>query len=142
MREGGRQSEAQEFYKRAIGIHERLTRKAPDNREYKVELATFYSNLAGLLWDLREVELAEQANHQALDMIEELASPAPSLESKRARVHMLRGLLPTSKHPEFHVMYAKLGEQYLEFATSSLGRKARLSLPGRHLRVSHASYRK
>ena len=120
MREGGRPSEAQEFYNRAIGIHERLTRKAPDNREYKVELATFYSNLAGLLWDLRKVELAEQANHQALDMIEELASPAPSLESKRARVHMLRGLLPTSKHPEFHVMYAKLGEQYLEFATSSL----------------------
>jgi len=120
LREEGRPSEAQEFYKRAIQIHEKLEKNAPDNREYKVELATFYSNLASLLWDQREINLAEQENHRALDLIEELASPAPSLESQRARAHMLRGLLPKSQHPEFHVLYAKLGDQYVEFAKRSL----------------------
>jgi hypothetical protein len=33
---------------------------------------------------------------------------------------MLRGLLPKSQHPEFHVLYARLGDQYVEFAKSSL----------------------
>jgi tetratricopeptide (TPR) repeat protein len=120
LRREGRQSEAQEFYKRAIGIHEQLKKNAPDNREYQVELATFHSNLASLLWDQRELDLAEQENHRALDLIEELARPAPSLESERAKAHMLRGLLPKSQHPEFHVMYAQLGDQYVEFAKNGL----------------------
>src|SRR5208282_2456811 len=38
----------QGYYERAIKIQEDLTKKNPENWEYKVELATFYNNLSFL----------------------------------------------------------------------------------------------
>jgi energy-coupling factor transporter ATP-binding protein EcfA2 len=120
LRKEKRFPEARGLYEHAIGISEALTKEKPGNREYKVELATFYNNLAALLWDQNEVNLAKQQNHNATDLIEELATPAPRLEGERAKAFMLYGLIHQLQHPEFHVMYTHLGDLYAEAARKSL----------------------
>jgi tetratricopeptide (TPR) repeat protein/energy-coupling factor transporter ATP-binding protein EcfA2 len=120
LREKKRLSEAREFYEHAIGIGEALTKEKSDNREYKIELATFYNNLAALLWEENDVNLAKQRNHQATDLIEELATPEPQLEGERSKAFMLYGLINQLQHPEFHVTYTHLGDLYVDAARNSL----------------------
>jgi tetratricopeptide (TPR) repeat protein len=147
LKHEARLSEAQGFYTRAIGIHEELTKKAPENFEYKFELARFYENLATLLIDENQLDLAKESNHKALDLIEELVSPSPSLGMERAKAHMIRGRILESQgsreaqtetqqsfellenmkkspesqgHSEFHVMYMNLAENYLDLAEDGL----------------------
>ena len=103
LRQEKRLAEGREFYERALTIHERLTKKDPANREYKLELAKFSENLALLLMDQFELakqsnqpaddllELAKRRNHEALDLIEELSNPVPSLGLDLAKAHILRG---------------------------------------------------
>jgi energy-coupling factor transporter ATP-binding protein EcfA2 len=105
------------YVERAIRIQVDLAKKSPENWEYKVELATFYNNLSFLLWSEGEKNLAAQSNHQALDLLEELATPASSLESERAKAHMLHLSIGPSDHPEFHVLYRHLGDEYMRLAT-------------------------
>jgi hypothetical protein len=109
-----------ELLERAVRIQENLTRNDPQNWEYKVELARFYNNLSFLLWYERDQDAAEEANHKALDLLEELASPPSALESDRAQAHMLYLLLGPSHHPEFHVLYGQLADQYAALATGYL----------------------
>ncbi len=120
LRQEKKITDAREFYEGAIGLAETLTKENPGNREYKLELAMFYNNLAALLWDQNELKFAKQRNHQATDLIEELATPAPQLESERAKAFMLYGLIHQLQHPEFHVMYTHLGDLYAEGARTSL----------------------
>ena len=94
--------------------------KSSAMRECKVELAMFYNNLAALRWEQNDVNLAAQRNHQATDLIEELATPAPLLESERAKASMLYGLIHQLQHPEFHVTYTHLGDLYADAARESL----------------------
>jgi tetratricopeptide (TPR) repeat protein len=107
----------QGYYERAIKIQENLTKKSAENWEYKVELATFYNNLSFLAWSEGEGELAAESNHQALDGIEELLTPVPALESQRAKAHMLHLAMGPSGHPELHVPYRNLGDEYAKLAT-------------------------
>ena len=107
----------QESFERAIRIQTDLIKKSPENWEYKVELATFYNNLSFLAWGKNEKELAAQSNHQALDGIEELLTPVPALESQRAQAHMLHLAMGPSQHPELHVPYMHLGDEYVRLAT-------------------------
>jgi tetratricopeptide (TPR) repeat protein len=107
----------QGYYERAIKIQEELTKKSPENWEYKVELAKFYNNLSFLAWSAGEDELAAQSNHRALDGIEELLTPVPALESERAKAHMLHFAMGASVHPELHVPYMHLGDEYVKLAT-------------------------
>ncbi len=113
----GHSSRAQESFERAIRIQAGLTKKSPENWEYKVELARFYNNLSFLLWSEGEGNLAAQRNHQALDLLEELATPASSLESERAKAHILHLSMGPSEHPEFHMLYKHLGDEYVKLAT-------------------------
>jgi tetratricopeptide (TPR) repeat protein len=113
----GHSSRAQESFERAIRIQAGLTKKSPENWEYKVELARFYNNLSFLLWSEGEGNLAAQRNHQALDLLEELATPASSLESERAKAHLLHLSMGPSEHPEFHMLYKHLGDEYVKLAT-------------------------
>ena len=55
----GRTPEAVQFSERAVGIQEGLRKKEPGNREYKMELAQFYSVMANLLVDENQMDLAE-----------------------------------------------------------------------------------
>jgi tetratricopeptide (TPR) repeat protein len=110
---------AQDFSERAIRIQKELMTTDSDNWEYRVELATFYNNLAFLSLAKGDVALAEQQNHAALDSIETLAEPSPSMETERAKAHMLYLFLgPGRHHPEFHVLYKNLGQEYLHLATT------------------------
>ena len=148
LRKKGKPEEAATFFERAIAIHLELVKKDPSNREYKQELAKFYENLALLELDENQVALAEKQNHQALDLIEELASPGPSLSLNRAEAHMLRGWILESqskqlaqaqseteesqriletlkrvnarKHPEFHSMNLYFASNYAKLAAMYL----------------------
>jgi tetratricopeptide (TPR) repeat protein len=75
---------AKDFYTRAISLQEALTKKDPDNRQYKFELVTYYDNLAGLEVDTNQLDAARRNNHEAVDLIEDLVSPSPSLGLQRA----------------------------------------------------------
>jgi len=107
---------AEQSFERAIGILEALTKKSPENWEYKVELASFYNNLSFLLWSEGKEKLAAQTNHQALDLLEELATPTPSIENERAKAHLLHRSMGPSQHPEYHVLFRDLGDQYVKIA--------------------------
>ncbi len=113
----GQLSTAQTLLGRAVVIQEGLVQNDPSNWEYKVELAKFYNNLSFLLWYGGEKELAEETNHKSLDLLEKLATPASAVERDRAQAHMLYLLLGPSSHPEFHVLYERLADEYLTFAT-------------------------
>lgn len=147
LRDQNRLPEAREFYEQAIRIHEELTKRNPDNREYKQELAVFYNNLALLLVEQNRIELAMQRNHQALELMLELASPTPSLgiemvKVRNLRCQMLQSLgspeavaecqqsldilqtldkLRDSRHrPEIHRLYRDLGYNYIDLAEGGL----------------------
>jgi tetratricopeptide (TPR) repeat protein len=148
LRREERLQEARELYENAIAFHERLAKQEPGNREYKQELATFNNNLALLLVDEQQVDAAQQRNRQALNLIEELASPPFSLGMELANAHNLRCqmleadtpgeaetecqrsldilnrlvLLQTSRdRPEFQRLFRDLGYNYLDLATGYLG---------------------
>jgi len=106
----------QDYYKQAIRIDNELVEKDPDSWEYRVELATFYNNLAFSFFDKSDIEMAKQQNHAALDTIEDLATPLPSMETERAKAHMLHFLLGPSQHPEFHALYKHLADEYVNLA--------------------------
>lgn len=90
LRRQDRMPEAKELYENALAYHERLAQKEPGNREYKQELATFNNNLAMLLLDQEQFDLAQQRNREALNLLEELARPTLSLGMELANVHNLR----------------------------------------------------
>jgi tetratricopeptide (TPR) repeat protein len=116
LRTEGQVAQARDFLERAIRIQKDLAKKAPDNWEYRVELAKYNDNLALLLVERGDIEMATRVNHEALDGIEDLITPSASMESERAMTHMLYHLLGPSQHPEFHILYKNLGEEYVKLA--------------------------
>ena len=94
-----RASEALDPYTKAVRIHERLVAKQPGNREYVLELVTFDNNLANLLRELGQIELADARVRSALALIEELSRPAASLSIERADAHNLRGRILQGNDP-------------------------------------------
>jgi len=120
LREEGQLSKAQSLLERAVRIQEGLLKMTPDRWEYRLELAQFYNNLALLYFYQDNKSQARRASHQAVDLFEELATPAPSLERERAKAHMLHLLLGPSGHPELHVLNKHLADQYEEFARESI----------------------
>jgi tetratricopeptide (TPR) repeat protein len=127
LRHQGKISEGIELLESAVKIDERLTKSNPENREYKLELAKYYDNLALQLWYDDKNDEAQQRNHQAVDLMEELVSPAGSLNTERARMHMIYGMLGSQSntqkagnHPEFHVLYRNLAYSYVDIARQNL----------------------
>jgi tetratricopeptide (TPR) repeat protein len=88
-----RVADALALYERAIAIDERLVILDPRNRDYKLELAKFCNNLAYLLRERGELDRARKRSDQALALLENLASPVPSLGVEQADAHNLRGLI-------------------------------------------------
>jgi tetratricopeptide (TPR) repeat protein len=129
LRKEGHSEQAGKYYELAIGIHEELEKKDPENRECTLELATFLDNLAALQLEGNQIDLAIENNHRAFDLIEELLAPLPSssLGTQRAKVNVIQDVLEKSKnvensggHPEFHVKFANLGDDYVELARRDL----------------------
>jgi hypothetical protein len=92
-----RVDEARSLWEKAIAIDERLSIKDATNREYKLELATYCSNLAGLLNDRDQFVEADRRSREALDLIDGLSRVAPSLAVARSDAHSLRGMILESQ---------------------------------------------
>jgi serine/threonine protein kinase len=116
LRSGGQLEKGQTYSERAIRIEKELVKKDPNYWEYGVELATFYNNLAFSFLEKGDIEMAKQQNHEALDTIEDLATPSDSMEYERAKAHMLHLYLGPAQHPEFHALYKHLGDGYVNLA--------------------------
>jgi len=120
--------EAIELQRRAVQVQEGLCSTNPQNNEYQLELAQYYNNLALDLAFAGDLAEAQQRNHQALDLIEQLVSPAGSLSNERATMHMIYGMLGPrggtqngGNHPEFHVLYKNLADSYVAIARQNMG---------------------
>jgi tetratricopeptide (TPR) repeat protein len=144
----GRSGEAKELYEQAIQRAEQLIASNPQEREYQVELAQYSQNEARLLLvDLHDPDAAAHRNHEALDIVEALANPAPALSVEQAKIFQLRSEIllaqgsPDARaesdrvlelldrmgrgqafqlDPLFHAMCANLAMNYVELATREL----------------------
>jgi tetratricopeptide (TPR) repeat protein len=83
-------AEAVRLYDRAIEVGERLVAADPSNRRYRLELAQFRSNAADLLRVDGKFDAARGQSRRALELLEALARPAPSLGVELADAHNLR----------------------------------------------------
>jgi hypothetical protein len=107
--------EVRQLWEKAIALDERLVAAAPDNREYKLELATFCSNLASMLNDRGAVADAERRSLEALGLIEDLSHLPPSLAIARADAHALHGLISQALDAaRAEVEYARALELFAE----------------------------
>ena len=97
--DGKRDDEARRLYEEAIRRDEELVKSEPANRVYKVELATFCNNFSYFLGQLGEDDLAKARSRQSLDLLAELALPAPSLSIEQADAHNVRGSLLAARDP-------------------------------------------
>ena len=77
-------------FDQAIQIDTELMEKEPLNRDIKLELAIFKNNLAIFLHDHGDWSTANDKNREALELIEYLAMPAPSLALRLADGHNIR----------------------------------------------------
>lgn len=112
-----RLAEAQDLYARAVAIHEGLAGREPRNREYAMELIQFYNNLSDVLQERGEFEQALARNTQALDRIESLARPAPSVGIERADSYNLRGrILHGGRASDAVAQYRRALDLYIALA--------------------------
>lgn len=86
----GNNGEARKLYERAIAIGEQLVAADKERREYKYELAKYYDNEARLLIDTGDKKMADDRNHDSLNMIEELTTPTSSIGLEEAGILQLR----------------------------------------------------
>ena len=96
----GQTAEAQNLYEKAIALAEQLVKKKPENREYKMELAKYTSSEARMLAAADQLQLAEIRSRRALELVEQLAAPTPTLSTKMAENLQLRAELLQSENPE------------------------------------------
>ena len=108
-----------------------LGEKSPANREYKLEVATYYNNLALALGSQRMFGVAKNPNHLALDLVEELAAPSPAISLERGKILKLHDWIALHEadagtaaapdhHPEFHGVYLVLARGYGQIARDYL----------------------
>jgi len=139
--------ESKQLFERAIQIAQQLVTRNPQGREYRAELALYYEGESLFFDDTKDLAAAEHRSHQALDIIEALASPTPALSLEEAKILQLRSeilldrgspdarqqsdqalellekLVPGRTqlgHPLFHVMYRNLAIDYQQLATNEL----------------------
>jgi tetratricopeptide (TPR) repeat protein/energy-coupling factor transporter ATP-binding protein EcfA2 len=120
-----RLAEVEQLYEQAIVIHEELRAADRANREYAIELAKFYNNMAYLLSDRQQPERAIELNDRALGIFEELSRPAMSVGIEQADSHTLRGRLLESRNPRQAYFAYRRSYQMFE----SLERREHVSHP-------------
>lgn len=104
------------LYGRAVGLHQELVAENPANREYKFELARFLDNLATAARDQGSFARADSANARAIEAIDELLRPAPSLAIEQADAHTVRGSIRQgAKRSDAVSAYARSLELFRKF---------------------------
>ncbi len=119
--------EARSFYEKAIALDEALVKADPGNRVYKLELAKYCDNLSYVLGQLGEHDVAASRSQEALDLLEALALPAPSLAIEQADAHNLRGRLVQASDPR--AALAEYREAFNLFERMWQDRSAHYSAP-------------
>jgi tetratricopeptide (TPR) repeat protein len=142
------EKESDALYEHAIETADALNKKWPNNREYRMELAQYCNNYARLLAGQKQLGMAQEKNHKAIDLLEELMLPSSSLSMSLVKALQLRTeileaqgyiteerresdrLFETLKklsskqspqeHPEFHALYMNLGVNYINLAQNNL----------------------
>jgi tetratricopeptide (TPR) repeat protein len=143
----GRSEEARTLYERAIAIARQLETRSPQEREYQSELAQYCDNEARLLVGINDLAAAARRSHEALDLVEALANPAPALSLEQVKILQLRSEILLAQgssqamdeaererellerlgreqtvqhHPLILVLYANLSVNYVEIARKEL----------------------
>ncbi len=91
--------DARPLFEQAISIGEGLSKKSPENRDYKFELAQYCNNFANFLTSQNQLDLALAANAKAIQLHRELARPLPTWIMHLALSHDIRGRILESKNP-------------------------------------------
>jgi len=142
-----RREEAKRLFEQAIQIAGQFANRNPQERAYQAELALYCEAEARMLVDTKDLAAAERRSHQALDIIEKLANPAPALSMEQAKILELRSeillgqgspdaleqseqarellerLEPDAAHRThslFQAVYSDLAVNYVELATREL----------------------
>jgi len=90
---------ARQYYDESITLAEQLVSRQPENREYKAELSQYASNAARLLAEDGRTELADPYSKRALDLLEELSKPNPTIMLSLVKALQMRGELMCEKNP-------------------------------------------
>jgi tetratricopeptide (TPR) repeat protein len=86
----GEHAQAEETYRQAITLQEKLAAEFPDNADYRQELARSHAHRGLLLRTTGRRAEAEQAFRQALALVEKLAAVAPDKPAYGKEVEALR----------------------------------------------------
>jgi len=78
---GGSMTEATTLLDEAIAIGDKLVKADPGNREYQLHLAEYNNNSAQLLAESNQARAGER-NRTAIDLLRDLARPAPYLNAR------------------------------------------------------------
>jgi len=89
----GRTAGAISLFRQAVTLHEGLVADDPENREFRLELAKFSNNLAGVLLDRQDAREAERYSARAIELIEGMARLPPGISVERADARTLRGMI-------------------------------------------------
>src|SRR5262249_8067221 len=92
-RDDRRQQEAERLYEQAVTLHEGLLAQQPQNREFRLELARFENNLAYHMLIAGHPDEAQARNARALQLLEDLMQPVPSLGIEHADGHTLHAAI-------------------------------------------------
>jgi len=90
---------AKQYYDESIALAEQLVSRQPENREYKAELSQYASNAARLLAENDQTELADPYSKRALELLEELSKPNPTITLSLVKALQMRGELMCEKNP-------------------------------------------
>ena len=152
IRRENRTGEARALYEQAIQITEHLLYSSGlysdlNRREYSYELAQYCDNQARLLLALKDLPAAAERSRQALDLIEQLASPGPAFALEQLRIMQLHSDILVSQgspnaqaesdrelellerlsrvagaqsNPAIHDLYKNLAVNYIELAREEL----------------------
>jgi hypothetical protein len=93
-------ADATKDFTSAISTDATVVKSNPTIPEYKLELAYYYDDFALLLMDENQLDQAQENNLLTLNLIEDLAAPAPSLGIELANVHNVRAQIMEEKDPK------------------------------------------
>jgi hypothetical protein len=140
----GRPNDGKAYYEKAVALAMELVEKRPNDREAKMELAEYANNEARMLADDDASNLAVTRNQQAIELLQALAQPSPSLSIALAESLQLAGQLAPTKDPSrasmltdqaltlanrvgksgaTSALYMNIGANYLEIAQAELDRR-------------------
>jgi tetratricopeptide (TPR) repeat protein/energy-coupling factor transporter ATP-binding protein EcfA2 len=144
-------ADAERYYDQSIALAEQLVAKQPQNREYKAELSQYALNEARMEADSGQMDDADAHGKRALDLLDQLSKPTPTLMLTLVKALQLEGQIwcvsdpkrgivltdralstlrdldkaGTQKAGSLDALYTNIGINYLELGKAALADKDR-----------------